>query len=196
MKEAYPLCWPAGYQRTQYRRRSLFKQSMEKAQKFLREEIERLGAGELIVSTNIPVRNDGGLYVDYMRRKIDDPGVAIYFVRKKKEIALCCDEYETVWENIYALGKGIEKLRGLERDGISDFLDRAFTGFAALPPPMVITYWWNVLGVSRQADAESIKATYRELVKIHHPDKGGNADRFNEIQKAYEEGLQQLKSKL
>lgn len=192
-KEAYPLCWPDGYKRTQYKIKSQFKQTMEKAQNFLRQEVSRLRATELIISTNIPVRNDGGLYADYMKRKIEDPGAAIYFKYKNKDVSLCCDRYETVWENIYALGKGIEALRGLERWGVSEFLDRVFTGFTALPPPVVTRYWWTVLGCSRTDDEEQIKFKYRLLVKQHHPDAGGNTQRFQEIQQAYSEAMTQLK---
>lgn len=193
MKEAYPLSWPAGYKRNQIKIKSQFKQTMEKAQKFLREEMNRLDGTNLVISTNLPVRNDGGLYADWMRKRIDDPGVAIYFRYKGKDVSLCCDRYETVWENIYALGKGVEALRGLERWGVSEFLDRVFTGFTALPPPIVYRPWYTVLGVSKEADEEEIKFKYRLLVKQHHPDMGGDAHRFTEIQRAFEEGLKQLK---
>lgn len=110
--EAYPLQWSLGYKRTNSRINSKFKQGMDASQRFLRDEINRLGARNLIVSSNIPVRKDGGLYSDYMSRKMDDPGVAIYFKYKGKDISMCCDQYRSVWENIYALGKGIEALRG------------------------------------------------------------------------------------
>jgi hypothetical protein len=41
-------------------------------------------------------------------------------------------------------------------------------------------------------DMSMVKKRYRELVKIHHPDKGGHRDRFEKIQEAYEN----LKEKL
>lgn len=192
MKEAYPLCWPAGYKRSASTIASRFKSTMENAQRFLRLEIQRLGGTELIISTNIPVRNDGLLYADYMRRQLDDSGVAIYFRYKKKDISMCADQYRTVWENVYALGKGVEALRGMERWGVSDFLDRVFTGFAALPPSNTYRPWWAVLGVSKNADAETVKEAYRTLSKIHHPDKGGNVSTFDEITKAYKEALELL----
>ncbi len=190
MKEAYPLCWPSGYKRTLHRIQSRFKTTMDSAQRFLRDEVQRLGGNNLIVSTNVPVRNDGGLYADWMRKKIDDPGVAIYFKRKGKEISLCCDQYNTVWENIYALGKGIEAMRGLERWGVSDFLDRAFTGFTALPESIITRYWWQVLGVSNNATSEEIRTAYLKNAKILHPDAGGTVCAFQELQQAYKTSLQ------
>lgn len=48
------------------------------------------------------------------------------------------------------------------------------------------TNLYEVLGVDRKADANEIKKAYRDLSKIHHPDKGGDPERFKEINNAYE----------
>lgn len=124
--EKFPLQWPTGYKRSNNRKRSQFKQTNDGAQRALLNEIRMLGATDLIVSTNIPVRNDGGFYSKYADGKNMDPGVAIYFKYKNKPVSMCCDTYTTVWENVYALAKGIEALRGMDRWGVSEFLDRAF----------------------------------------------------------------------
>lgn len=195
--EAYPLEWPLGYKRTANRINSLFKQSMDKAQQFLRLEIQRMGATGLIVSTNIPVRRDGGLYTDYMNRRMDDPGVAIFFKYHGKDVTMACDQYLRVWENIYALGKAIESLRGLERWGVSEILDRAFTGFAQLPPPAVLLHAgdiWEILGLpGKPATIDVVKTAYRDLCQIHHPDKPtGNRQTFDRITWAYDEARKQF----
>jgi DnaJ-class molecular chaperone len=44
--------------------------------------------------------------------------------------------------------------------------------------------YYNILGVSADADASTIKKAYRKLAQQNHPDKGGNADRFKEINEA------------
>lgn len=45
---------------------------------------------------------------------------------------------------------------------------------------------YDTLGVSRTADSDEIKRAHRKLAVQHHPDKGGDAEKFKEIQKAYE----------
>lgn len=190
--DAYPLQWPLGFKRTEVRNRirSPFKQTMERSQQFLRKELDRLGAGRLVVSTNIPVRKDGMLYADWMARKLDDPGVAIYFSLSGENVSMCCDQYLSVWENVYALGKSIEALRAIERYGTSDFIKRAFTGFKELPPQPAPKPWWETLGVSRYADRDTIKEAYREKAKTAHPDGGGSDAEFIDLQQAYNQALQ------
>lgn len=46
--------------------------------------------------------------------------------------------------------------------------------------------YYQTLGVTRDATADDIKRAYRKLASQHHPDKGGDKTRFQEIQKAYE----------
>lgn len=46
---------------------------------------------------------------------------------------------------------------------------------------------WQVLGVSPDASKDDIKTAYRKLARDHHPDLGGDPNRFIEIQKAYEQ---------
>lgn len=44
---------------------------------------------------------------------------------------------------------------------------------------------YHVLGVPRDASPQELQDAYRRLVMLHHPDRGGSAERFLEIQAAY-----------
>lgn len=45
---------------------------------------------------------------------------------------------------------------------------------------------YTTLGVSRDATQDEIKKAYRKLAMSHHPDKGGDITKFQEITNAYE----------
>jgi len=46
--------------------------------------------------------------------------------------------------------------------------------------------FYTTLGVSKDAGPSDIKKAYRKMAMKHHPDKGGDANVFKEISKAYE----------
>ena len=45
---------------------------------------------------------------------------------------------------------------------------------------------YEVLGLKSDASPEDIKKAHRKLVREHHPDKGGDAEKFKKVQEAYE----------
>lgn len=48
---------------------------------------------------------------------------------------------------------------------------------------------WEVLGLPPDAGVEAIRAAFRDLAKVHHPDRGGDAEAFRELHAAYERAL-------
>lgn len=45
--------------------------------------------------------------------------------------------------------------------------------------------YYKILGVARNATKDEIKKAYRKLAHQYHPDKGGDAERFKEVNEAY-----------
>jgi hypothetical protein len=193
MIDAYPLQYPTNKPRTpsNKRIRSRFKDRLtnDKAQRELNNCLLRLNAKAIVISTNMPLRKDGGFYSS--AREPDDPGVAVYFEYKKSQKCFACDKYDFLRDNIWAIAKTIEAIRGIERWGTGDMVDQAFSGFTALPDKTKT--WYEILEVSENASLDEIKAAYRRLAKIYHPDviRGtGDEDRFMEIANAYEQGIE------
>jgi DnaJ-class molecular chaperone len=48
-----------------------------------------------------------------------------------------------------------------------------------------MTDYYQTLGVDRNATPDEIKRAYRKLASQHHPDKGGDKNKFQEIEAAY-----------
>jgi len=46
--------------------------------------------------------------------------------------------------------------------------------------------YYDILGVSKNAGADEIKTAFRKKAHEHHPDKGGNAEKFKELNEAYQ----------
>lgn len=46
--------------------------------------------------------------------------------------------------------------------------------------------YYDILGVSKDASNIEIKKAYQKLAKTHHPDKGGDKEKFQKINEAYE----------
>ena len=48
------------------------------------------------------------------------------------------------------------------------------------------TRYYEILKVDKKASPEEIRKSYRKLVKIMHPDKGGNEKDFKDLQTTYD----------
>lgn len=45
--------------------------------------------------------------------------------------------------------------------------------------------YYQTLGVNKDATQDELKRAYRKLASQHHPDKGGNHSKFQEVEEAY-----------
>jgi len=193
MTEAYPIQWPIGRGRTPQseKRHGQFKVDPSKIRRDLLKELSLMGVTSYVINSNSRLKADG---MPYANQYIEDTGVVLYFTRKGQEIAIACDKYYQVNDNLRAIGLSLGAIRGMERWGTEEMVDRAFTGFAALPPSIITPPpdrekrpWWVVLGVDRDADAPTVKQGYRRAQATAHPDAGGSSLDFQEVQAAYDE---------
>ena len=189
--DAYPLCWPAGWPRIKRPEHGRFQTSFAKARDGLMEELRLMGAKNIVLSTNIELRRDGLPYAN--QRQPDDAGVAVYFQHKGMSMTFACDRWKKVEDNAQAIRKTIEALRGIERWGASDMMERAFSGFAALPHSASAnaTTWWAVLGVTQGAGFDTVRAAYQQKRKSTHPDHGGTTEQFQAVQQAWRQFQEQ-----
>lgn len=194
--EAFPLQWPEGWPRTAPGRRtsSRFGKNLGFNQiAKLQNELRLLGAQHVVISSNVPLRQDGLPYASETKRRYDDPGVAVYFTLKNKPLSMARDRYNTPWENIRSLILAIDAIRSIERHGGSTMMERAFSGFAAIAPPDWKKPWREVFGVDKDWRGD-IAALYREKARNRHPDAGGSDTLMAELNVAYQEARKDLAS--
>lgn len=179
MIESYPLQWPAGKPRTKRPERSRFDASQDRAQRGIMDEIRRLGGRLPVISTNVELRRDG---LPYANQRVDDRGIAVYFTLRGQQMCFACDRWDSITDNMQAIFKTIEALRGIERWGSGDMVQQAFTGFAALPSPKNP---WEILGIRPGSSQEEIDAAWREKARAAHPDiTGGTETAMQELNEA------------
>jgi hypothetical protein len=199
---AFPLAWPMGWKRSTYRQQAAFGQQssrgwkealpVAKARQRLSDELDRLGASYVTLSTNVELRLDGQPRSNQAAPA--DPGAAVYFRLSGKDIALACDKWDRVADNIAALAKHIEAMRGMDRWGVGTAA-QAFAGYEALPAP---DPWWQVLGLSGPNVTRSdIVVAYRKASQAAHPDRpGGSHDRMAAVNAARDEGLRRFEKEI
>jgi hypothetical protein len=207
MINAYPLQWPAGWPRAKVRKSGRFTTKARSSraadlsvadgvQRVLLE-LERMGytRDDIVISTNVPTRLDGLPRSD--RGEPGDPGAAVYWrTRKGDNKVMAIDVYDRVADNLAAVAATLDAMRAIERHGGAVVLERAFTGFTALPAPGATTKrdWQDVLGLRSVAlpTREQVKAAYRALASMHHPDKGGSEAMMAELNVAQDEALKEI----
>lgn len=183
----HPLRWPDGWPRTKTpEQNTSFKAGAVQIRRDLIEEIRLLGATNVVISSDMPLKRDGEPYADADPR---DPGVAVYFRFNDKDFVMARDHWDSPWHNLRSITLVIEAIRSIERHGGQTMLDRSFAGFAQLPAG---PDWRAVLGPYSTLDG--VRARYRELARANHPDIGGSATEMAELNAAYEAAQRELAS--
>jgi hypothetical protein len=188
---SYPLLWPVTQERTpDYRKKfSKFKAvSQDVAQRGIQHQLKLLQATDVVLSSNIKLRQDGLPYASQAAPA--DAGIAVYFNYNGARHCMAVDHYVRVWENMRAIELSIEAIRGIERWGGAKIMAAAVSGFKELPSAIITEppkAWYDVLGVSEHESAVGIKAAWKRLVARYHPDNQitGDVAKFHEVQEAY-----------
>ncbi|HRH68898.1 MAG TPA: hypothetical protein PLB89_05255 [Flavobacteriales bacterium] len=197
---ASSLCWPPGWKRTPYHQRvqSRFgkwnkRPSIDAATRFVLLELERLGATRPIISTDLRLRQDGLPYSQ--QRQPDDQGAAVWFTLDGEQRVIANDTYNKIGCNLYAIGLTIEAMRGIDRWGCSEIMQRMFTGFKALPEQGTPSNWRTVLEVPFDCTLETAHLAWKAKIKLFHPDNQalGDREKFAAVQQAWVDAQKELK---
>lgn len=192
MPEAFPLHWPQGWKRTKTPAKSRFDVSFASARDGLVEQLRLIGATYPVISTDIELRRDGLPYANQPEPK--DKGVAVYFQWKGKQHVLACDKWDRIKDNMRALEKTVEALRGIDRWGASTILERSFEAFVALPSGSEKRTWRDVLKIGPGVIVTEavIQNQYRLLARKAHPDAGGSDAAMAELNRARDEAISEI----
>jgi hypothetical protein len=182
--DAYPLTWPPGRPRTPpaRRARSRFATTFARARDEVVRELRLLRARAVVLSTNVALRRDGLPLAG--QRSPADSGVAVYFQSGGRPLCFACDRWAKVEDNLWAVAKTIDALRGIARWGTGDMVETAFAGFQALPAAAAGPPWHEVLGVDPGAAAAEVAEAIRRATLTRHPDRGGSPAAWHELQEA------------
>ena len=181
MTDAYPLQWPSGWPRNKSRSKGPFKdKSVYRAAQEIHTELNRMKATQIVISSNLKLRKDGLPYSD---QRTDDPGVCAYFKYNGRNQCIPCDRWAKIEDNMWAIAKSIEAMRGLERWGSKQIVDAAFTGFQqiAYVGKPIVRYFDDCFS------KEDAKNRFRRYAIEMHPDAGGDTAEFAEMNRQYQE---------
>lgn len=116
-------------------------------------------------------------------------------------LVMARDAFSRVEDNLRSLALAIEYLRGMERHGGAFMMDRAFTGFVALPSPGATSQperpWRVVLNFTddQVISREDVQKQYRVMARFAHPDHGGTVEAFAELTRARDAALYEIEGK-
>lgn len=208
IKQAYPLQWPVGWKRTPANERKLgrFRKSkqyndwitVDVATSRVCDELRRMGVdrNDFVISTNLQLRMDGFPRSGQPTR-ISDPGVAVYWMDGKEQRCMAIDIYTEANDNIAAVAATLDAMRAIERHGGAEILNRAFSGFTALPAAgetSGVPLWRDVLGFKQGTTVtkQDVELNFRALSKKAHPDTGGSDGEMAMLLRAREMANQEL----
>lgn len=146
-------------------------------------------------------------------RDFSKNAVEISFDRDGVRYFYACDAYPHYADNLRAAqltvsglwqialyNVGYREGDPLTTSAVAAAIATHFLGLRATPGDKALALpsgdeWWRILGVERDADEATIKNAYRALIRVHHPDAGGDVEAFKRIDAAYKQALAERKGK-
>lgn len=151
-----------------------------------------MGARYIVASCNMRGYEKDGIWRPYHdARTPQDTGVAVYFDLKGDQLCMTCDRWRLLEDNVRAIGKTVEAMRGIERWGSSETMKRAFSGFRHALPAAGID-WRGVFDLKPGATFDDAKRRHRELARNAHPDRGGNEHEMVRLNQALDAAKEEL----
>jgi hypothetical protein len=183
--------WPR--EMTKNRKRAQFKAGYNPSLALLDNELLKLGASNVVFEialTDADIRLDGR---PRSGAKPSHPGVIVSFDTKHGRLSYPCDTFDRYEDNVRAIALSLEHLRAVDRYGVTKRGEQ-YAGWSQLPPPMV-----TEPPMTLEAAREIFKAVtgsvpmwatlnelYHKAVMKTHPDRGGDARSFRQVQRAKE----------
>lgn len=173
----------------------------------LKREVSHLGASEAVIqldATERQIRNDGHLRSD---ATIGFPGVRVSIESRHGPLTYATDNFRGSYtrfkgnrstthvpgwhSNLYAIALSLEALRKVDRYGVAGRGEQ-YRGWNELPSGIPMEQAMTVDEAMRllfgdvdvTARDEDIRNAYRDLAKLHHPDKGGDPATFAKVKEA------------
>jgi hypothetical protein len=183
--------WPGA--KTKDRKRSQFKAGYSDTLQAIERELRHLQATNVVIQADCDVRmirNDGMLRAD---AKLNGPGVILSFDSKHGPLSYPCDTYIHWTCNLRAIALSLEALRSVDRYGVTRRAEQ-YQGWARLPGPApaptmnastAAGILVNAAGVDfSRINRDNLADVYRRACAKTHPDAGGDAEKFKQVQAA------------
>lgn len=194
--QAYPLQWPNNRPRAKSRNRANFHRKVTRqwasgttyqakealtigqSRDRVMHELELMGASQIVISSNLRLNRDGTITA--AQSNPADSGVAVYFSFKKPPHCIACDVWDRAADNLAAIAKHVEAMRGQLRWGAATAAEM-FTGFKALPGAVVTApvmsfdeaMEWVRRCTGIATHKENVQDAFRICAKKLHPDTNG-----------------------
>jgi hypothetical protein len=193
--------WPGKLRASYDREASPYTAPLKDTLRVLKYELQELGATSIVLQIAIrerDIRLDGLPRAD---ARAEHPGVILSFETKAGPRRRAFDRFMKWEHNLRALASNLQHLRhanlyGVEEDAVQ------YAGWKALPAPQTLP---AEIGAARDLldlageygpssqlyqglidDPEARRDAWKRAVKRHHPDAGGDPEKFHRAQAAYD----------